>query len=169
MGGIEIWITLYIQTKVRWRFRKILWPSQNIWTLVMRRAMPPLPGGALYSANPHLLPPSNRVGLKPELKQTQSLMPQRFHEILLYFSSLFKKISWNGFESRHWWRSDGFQFSPSFPSSKKSREIVRLWKCDFICYWPYFALIHVQQIFLSVPPGIVIAVHCNCIMKSLAF
>ena len=23
----------YIQTKVRWRFRKILWPSQNIWTL----------------------------------------------------------------------------------------------------------------------------------------
>ena len=24
----------YIQTKVRWRFRKILWPSQNIWTLL---------------------------------------------------------------------------------------------------------------------------------------
>ena len=23
----------YIQTKVRWRFRKILWPPQNIWTL----------------------------------------------------------------------------------------------------------------------------------------
>ena len=23
----------YIQTKVRWRFRKILWPSQNMWTL----------------------------------------------------------------------------------------------------------------------------------------
>ena len=23
-----------IQTKVRWRFRKILWPSQNIWTLI---------------------------------------------------------------------------------------------------------------------------------------
>ena len=23
----------YIQSKVRWRFRKILWPSQNIWTL----------------------------------------------------------------------------------------------------------------------------------------
>ena len=24
----------YIQTKVRWRFRKILWPSQNIRTLI---------------------------------------------------------------------------------------------------------------------------------------
>ena len=24
----------YIQTKVKWRFRKILWPSQNIWTLI---------------------------------------------------------------------------------------------------------------------------------------
>ena len=58
---------------------------------------------------------------------------------------------------------------PSFLSSKKSREIVWLWECDFICYWPYFALIHVQHMFLSVPPGIVIAVHCNCIMKSLAF
>ena len=23
----------YIQSKVRWRFRKIFWPSQNIWTL----------------------------------------------------------------------------------------------------------------------------------------
>ena len=23
----------YIESKVRWRFRKILWPSQNIWTL----------------------------------------------------------------------------------------------------------------------------------------
>ena len=23
----------YIQSKVRWRFRKILWPSQSIWTL----------------------------------------------------------------------------------------------------------------------------------------
>ena len=23
----------YIRTKVRWRFRKILWPCQNIWTL----------------------------------------------------------------------------------------------------------------------------------------
>ena len=23
----------YIEQKVRWRFRKILWPSQNIWTL----------------------------------------------------------------------------------------------------------------------------------------
>ena len=23
----------YIQTKVRWRFRKNFWPSQNIWTL----------------------------------------------------------------------------------------------------------------------------------------
>ena len=26
-------VSKYIQTKVRWRFRKILWPSQNIWTL----------------------------------------------------------------------------------------------------------------------------------------
>ena len=26
----------YIQTKVRWRFRKILWPSQNIWTFKKR-------------------------------------------------------------------------------------------------------------------------------------
>ena len=25
----------YIQTKVRWRFCKILWPSQNIWTLTI--------------------------------------------------------------------------------------------------------------------------------------
>ena len=29
----EISTLQYIQTKVRWRFRKILWPSQNIWTL----------------------------------------------------------------------------------------------------------------------------------------
>ena len=26
------WLALH-RTKVRWRFRKILWPSQNIWTL----------------------------------------------------------------------------------------------------------------------------------------
>ena len=25
----------YIQSKVRWRFRKILWPSQNTWTLTV--------------------------------------------------------------------------------------------------------------------------------------
>ena len=25
----------YIQSKVRWRFRKILWPSLNIWTLLL--------------------------------------------------------------------------------------------------------------------------------------
>ena len=25
----------YILTKVKWRFRKILWPSKNIWTLIM--------------------------------------------------------------------------------------------------------------------------------------
>ena len=25
----------YIQSKGRWRFRKILWPSQNIWTLTI--------------------------------------------------------------------------------------------------------------------------------------
>ena len=25
----------YIQTKGRWRFRKILWPSQNVWTLLL--------------------------------------------------------------------------------------------------------------------------------------
>ena len=25
----------YIQTKLRWKFRKILWPSQNIWTLLI--------------------------------------------------------------------------------------------------------------------------------------
>ena len=24
----------YIQSKVRWRFCKIMWPSQNIWTLI---------------------------------------------------------------------------------------------------------------------------------------
>ena len=24
----------YIQSKVKWRFRNILWPSQNIWTLI---------------------------------------------------------------------------------------------------------------------------------------
>ena len=29
---ILFWIALH-RTKVRWRFRKILWPSQNIWTL----------------------------------------------------------------------------------------------------------------------------------------
>ena len=29
------WSCEYIQTKVRGRFRKILWPSQNIWTLSM--------------------------------------------------------------------------------------------------------------------------------------
>ena len=28
----KFWVQ-YIQSKVRWRFRKILWPSQNIWTL----------------------------------------------------------------------------------------------------------------------------------------
>ena len=27
------WLALY-RTNVRWRFRKILWPSQNIWTLI---------------------------------------------------------------------------------------------------------------------------------------
>ena len=27
------WLALH-RTKVRWRFRKILWPSQNIWTLL---------------------------------------------------------------------------------------------------------------------------------------
>ena len=27
-----IWLALH-RTKVRWRFRKILWPSQNIWAL----------------------------------------------------------------------------------------------------------------------------------------
>ena len=27
------WLALH-RTKVRWRFRKILWPSQNIWTLI---------------------------------------------------------------------------------------------------------------------------------------
>ena len=25
----------YIQSKERWRFRKILWPSQNVWTLII--------------------------------------------------------------------------------------------------------------------------------------
>ena len=28
------WLALH-WTKVRWRFRKILWPSQNIWTLLI--------------------------------------------------------------------------------------------------------------------------------------
>ena len=27
----------YIQTKVRWRFLKILWSSQNIWTLIQKK------------------------------------------------------------------------------------------------------------------------------------
>ena len=27
------WLTLH-RTKVRWRFRKISWPSQNLWTLI---------------------------------------------------------------------------------------------------------------------------------------
>ena len=33
-----IWIAIenLNQSKVRWRFRKILWPSQNIWTLLNR-------------------------------------------------------------------------------------------------------------------------------------
>ena len=26
-------LSMWCQSKVRWRFRKILWPSQNIWTL----------------------------------------------------------------------------------------------------------------------------------------
>ena len=29
------WQVLH-RTKVRWRFRKILWPSQNIWTLIKK-------------------------------------------------------------------------------------------------------------------------------------
>ena len=29
----HFWLALH-RTKVRWRFRKILWPSQNIWTLL---------------------------------------------------------------------------------------------------------------------------------------
>ena len=28
------WLALH-RTKARWRFRKILWPSQNIWTLAL--------------------------------------------------------------------------------------------------------------------------------------
>ena len=28
-----LWLELH-RTKVRWRFRKFLWPSQNIWTLI---------------------------------------------------------------------------------------------------------------------------------------
>ena len=27
-------LTKYTQSSLRWRFRKILWPSQNIWTLL---------------------------------------------------------------------------------------------------------------------------------------
>ena len=30
----EILCPMLCQSKVRWRFRKILWPSQNIWTLI---------------------------------------------------------------------------------------------------------------------------------------
>ena len=29
----------YIQSKVRGRFRKVLWPSQNIWTLIWRKTL----------------------------------------------------------------------------------------------------------------------------------
>ena len=28
------WLAIHTRTKVRWRFCKILWPSQNIWTLI---------------------------------------------------------------------------------------------------------------------------------------
>ena len=28
-----ILVLLHTKTKIRWRFRKILWPSQNIWTI----------------------------------------------------------------------------------------------------------------------------------------
>ena len=31
------WLALH-RTKVRWRFRKILWPSQNIWTLTKAKS-----------------------------------------------------------------------------------------------------------------------------------
>ena len=31
-------VATFYSTKVRWRFRKILWPSQNIWTLNLRIA-----------------------------------------------------------------------------------------------------------------------------------
>ena len=31
----HFWLALH-RTKVRWRFHKILWPSQNIWTLLLR-------------------------------------------------------------------------------------------------------------------------------------
>ena len=31
----KYWLALH-KTKVRWRFRKILWPSQNMWTLIRK-------------------------------------------------------------------------------------------------------------------------------------
>ena len=34
----------YIRSKVRGRFRKILWPSQNIWTLLRHNRVPPCLG-----------------------------------------------------------------------------------------------------------------------------
>ena len=34
-SSLYFWLAL-LRTKRRWRFRKILWPSQNIWTLTIK-------------------------------------------------------------------------------------------------------------------------------------